>query len=55
MLCAGAGEGEQVTARGDVGKTGGGVTIKVDQFLGSDTEMERFADRIARRFMVIGA
>jgi phage-related protein len=43
--------GERVIAADKAGSPG--VTIVVEQFYGSDTEMERFADKIARRFAIL--
>lgn len=44
--------GERVTPA-DAPFSGGGVTIIVEQFLGSDTEMDRFGDRLARRLVMV--
>lgn len=43
--------GEQVIPRGEAGRN---IVIQVEHFYGSDTDMERFADRLARRLATVG-
>lgn len=47
--------GERVVSRRDVGNGAGGITINIEHFVGSDSDIDRLADRLLTRLRVAGA